>query len=152
MAEKSKFSENKQTVERWQASVNSKRGLLFILILFIPVIFFFLYSINSNDTPKNIEGFWARTDGGYTIEIKEVKPEGKLDAAYFNPNPINVGKSSWREQDGCLQLYIELRDKNYPGSTYQLTYDKNSDMLTGTYYQALAKETFDIAFSRLDKK
>jgi hypothetical protein len=38
----------------------------------------------------------------------------------------------------ATQVVVELRDVNYPGSTYTLTYDPGTDRLTGTYYQAVA--------------
>ncbi len=34
------------------------------------------------------------------------------------------------------------------GSTYDLTYDPASDRLRGTYYQAVAKQKFDVYFTR----
>jgi uncharacterized protein (DUF2147 family) len=94
-------------------------------------------------------GKWERPDGGYIVEIKSVDPSGKLDAAYFNPNPINVSRAvAWREQ-GATKVVIELRDVNYPGSTYNLKHDPQTDQLYGQYYQAGSQQTFDIAFARL---
>jgi hypothetical protein len=71
-----------------------------------------------------------------------------MTAEYFNPGPIHVGKSEWRIKDDILQIYVELKDENYPGSLYQLTYDKKADVLYGTYYQAVAKETYEVGFNR----
>jgi hypothetical protein len=48
-----------------------------------------------------------------------------------------------------LRVFIELRDVNYPGSTYQLTYDPADDRLKGSYYQAALQETYEVAFARL---
>mgnify|MGYP001249913340 CR=1 FL=1 len=94
-------------------------------------------------------GQWQRPDGGYVIEIKSVDPSGKLDAAYFNPNPINVSRAvAWREQ-GTTKVVIELRDVNYPGSTYNLKHDPQSDQLFGQYFQATMQQTFEVAFARL---
>ena len=45
-------------------------------------------------------------------------------------------------------MFVELRDVNYPGSTYTLQYDAASDRLMGTYFQAVAKQTFRIEFAR----
>lgn len=70
---------------------------------------------------RKLKGSWVRDDGGYTIDIKEVKENGKLDVEYLNPKPIQIGQSGWRIKDGYLQVYLELQDKNYPGSLYQLT-------------------------------
>lgn len=125
-----------------------KPGLLIIFIIIIPAIFYFLFFINSNDTPHDLKGSWLRSDGVYTIEIKDVQDDGKLTAAYYNPEPINVGKASWREQEGNILVYVELRDKNYPGSIYRLTYDEKNKTLNGSYFQAVTKETFEVYFTR----
>ncbi|MBW1837865.1 MAG: hypothetical protein JRI99_13195 [Deltaproteobacteria bacterium] len=89
-----------------------------------------------------------RPDGGYILELSDVKAEGKLKAAYFNPRPINVAKAEWRSMDGRIQVFVELRDVNYPGSTYTLIYDSEQDRLNGYYYQAVQKMTFDVVFIR----
>ena len=35
-----------------------------------------------------------------------------------------------------------------PGSTYTLTYDPAKDVLRGVYYQAVARQRYDIYFER----
>lgn len=127
---------------------NLKPGLLIIIIAIIPAIFYFLFFMNSNDTPSYIEGTWIRTDGVYKIEIKKVQEDGKLEAAYYNPSPINIGSSGWKIQDKKVQIFVELRDTNYPGSLYKLTFDKKSNTFNGTYFQAVAKQTFDVSFTK----
>ncbi|MEQ1587210.1 MAG: hypothetical protein ABL895_15080, partial [Cyclobacteriaceae bacterium] len=68
---------------------------------------------------NQLVGRWVRTDseGNYIIEIKSVATDGKLDASYFNPNPIKVGRAEWQLKNGSLMIVVELRDVNYPGST-----------------------------------
>jgi hypothetical protein len=95
-----------------------------------------------------IAGKWLRPDGGYVLELSDVKSEGKLKAGYFNPRPINVGKAEWRSADDRIHVFVELRDVNYPGSTYTLIYDPEQDRLNGYYYQAVVKGTFDVVFVR----
>jgi len=102
----------------------------------------------SDDNYKNIAGTWERSDGPYKIEIVEVLEEGKMFAKYYNPNPINVGRAGWRVQNEKLQIYVELQDENYPGSIYQLTFDKDSGTLRGTYYQAVSQQTFEVDFTK----
>ena len=126
-----------------------KRGLIVILFIFILAIFYFLFFMNSDSTPKYMEGSWVRSDGPYTIEISEIKAEGKLLAKQFNRNPINVGDASWKEYDGKVQIYVELRDTNYPGSNYKLTYIEKTETLFGTYFQAVASETFEVSFKKI---
>ena len=83
----------------------SKKGiiiLIFIVAILIPAIWFlFLYEETDHQlASKALTGSWLRDDGGYTIEIKEVKENGKLDVAYLNPKPIHVGQSEWRIEKG----------------------------------------------------
>jgi hypothetical protein len=93
-------------------------------------------------------GDWVRTDASYLIKINNVSEDGTLEAQYFNPNPINVGKANWEESYGSLKIIIELRDVNYPGSTYTLNYLQDRDMLAGDYYQAVEGLTFYVEFAR----
>jgi hypothetical protein len=93
-------------------------------------------------------GNWIRTDFEYRISISKINEDGTLAAQYFNPNQINVGKASWAESYGNLKIIIELRDVNYPGSTYTLNYLPDRDMLAGEYYQAVERLTFYVEFIR----
>ena len=97
---------------------------------------------------KRVEGKWLRPDGGYVLELSDAKPEGKLKAAYSNPRPINVAKAEWRSMGGRIQVFVELQDVNYPGSTYTLIYDTTKDRFEGYYYQAVMKQTFEVVFER----
>ena len=72
---------------------------------------------------EKLRGRWLRDTGGYIIEIRSVGPGGKLDAAYFNPKSIHVGRAEAVQQGGAVKVSVELRDVNYPGSTYTLNYD-----------------------------
>jgi hypothetical protein len=59
-----------------------------------------------------------------------------------------VARAEWKQEDGVLTVFVELRDFNYPGSTYTLQYDPASDRRKGTYFQAVAKQTYAIEFRR----
>jgi hypothetical protein len=74
--------------------------------------------------------------------------DGTLEAQYFNPKPIIVGKTNWEESHGSLQIIIELRDVNYPGSTYTLSYLSDRDVLAGDYFQAVQGLNFYVEFAR----
>jgi len=91
-------------------------------------------------------GRWVRSDGGYVIEIRHAYDDGKLDAAYFNPNPINVSRAEWQMKDDKLVVVVELRDVNYPGSLYTLEFRDAEVRLVGTYYQAVEGATYDVEF------
>ncbi len=95
-----------------------------------------------------IAGKWLRPDGGYVLELSEVKEDGTLKAAYFNPRSIHVAKAEWRRIGDRIQVFVKLQDINYPGSTYTLIYDPKEDRFTGYYYQAARNQTFDVVFIR----
>lgn len=97
---------------------------------------------------ERLVGRWVRPDGGYVLEIRSAEPGGRLEAAYLNPRPIKVFRAEWRREEGRLLVFIELRDVNYPGSTYNLRYAPDGDRLVGDYYQAVQKRTFDVEFVR----
>jgi hypothetical protein len=100
-------------------------------------------------TFEKLKGRWERPDGGYIIEVRSVEPGGKIGAAYFNPMPINVAKAEASQKDGTVHVFIELRDVNYPGSTYSLTYSPTDDRLKGIYFQAAIGQAFEVYFVRL---
>lgn len=98
---------------------------------------------------QRLEGKWVRPDGGYVLELKSIKKDGSLAAAYFNPRPIRVFRAEIAKKNGTITLFVELRDVNYPGSTYNLTYDAATDRLIGTYFQAVENKTFNVQFLRV---
>jgi hypothetical protein len=95
-----------------------------------------------------LKGAWVRPDGGYTIVIRNVAPNGQLEAMYFNPNPLSFAKAQAGRDGSKLRAFFELRAGGYNGSTYDLTYDPADDRLTGTYYQAVAMQSFEVFFTR----
>lgn len=97
---------------------------------------------------ERLVGRWLRPDGGYILEIRSVALDGKLDAGYFNPNPIYVARAEWQSKDSKLIIFVELRDVNYPGSTYTLEYLEAEDRMVGTYFQAVERVSFDVEFVR----
>ena len=94
-----------------------------------------------------LQGRWVRTDAPYVIELRHAQ-DGALQATYFNPKPIHVGKTETAEQGGMVQVLIELQDVNYPGSTYVLTYDRSQDLLKGIYFHPVSKQSYDVTFVR----
>jgi hypothetical protein len=98
---------------------------------------------------QRLAGQWVRPDGGYILELKDIKKEGSLKASYYNPRPINVAVAEVRRSKGGIGVFVELRDVNYPGSKYDLRYDPAADRLKGTYYQAVEKQTYDVEFVRM---
>jgi hypothetical protein len=103
----------------------------------------------ANSGFDTLNGRWLRPDGGYILEIKAVDASGKIDAAYFNPKPINVAKAEATRDGSKLNVFVELRAPSYPGSTYTLTYDPQHDHLKGSYFQAVQQQRFDVSFVRM---
>jgi hypothetical protein len=109
----------------------------------------------SNGAPAADAGFqklvgrWQRPDGGYVLALSSVDAGGKIVAGYFNPNSIHVARAEASRDGAALKVFVELRDVNYPGSTYTLTYDPASDQLKGIYFQAALQEQYEIYFERM---
>jgi len=128
---------------------------IFLLVMASFVLSFFVVSSAEtgnekqvSDAKQHILGRWIRPDGGYILEFKQVGTDAALKAFYFNPSPINVSSVEIHRDKDTIALFVELRDVNYPGSTYNLQYDPKTDRLTGTYYQAVDKITYDVVFTR----
>ena len=83
-----------------------------------------------------LNGRWLRTDGGYIFEIRAVDPSGKIDAVYLNPKPINIAKAEAVRDGSKLNVFVELRAPNYPGSTYTLTYDRAARPTSGDLFSS----------------
>ena len=97
--------------------------------------------------PDTLIGRWYRTDGEYMIEVTDISADGKVQAGYFNPRPIHVSRAeSYPEQPP--RLFVELQDAGYDGSNYNLTYDAQNDVLSGSYYQATYGQTYSVIFMR----
>ena len=103
-------------------------------------------------TPPDFQalvGRWVRIDTPYVIEIQSASQDGTLQATYYNPRSINISVAEAWDKDGTLEVFVELRDVNYPGSTYTLTYDRAMELLMGVYFQAATQQKYDVAFRRL---
>jgi hypothetical protein len=98
---------------------------------------------------EELKGRWRRPDGGYIIEVRNVDAAGKMDVAYFNPRPINVSKAEATREGSATNVFIELRDAGYPGSSYTLTHDPQSNQLKGIYFQAALQQKFEVVFFRI---
>jgi hypothetical protein len=95
-----------------------------------------------------LKGRWVRPDGGYILEIREVAADGKMTVGYFNPLPINVFWAEAADDGKDIKVFIELRDVNYPGATYNLVFNPEDDQLRGIYMQPAMRQSFQIFFVR----
>ena len=119
-----------------------------ILMVVAAVAGYWLWGQVSGPDPSELVGKWLRPDGGYVLELSAAGPDGQLKATYFNPRPINVSQSRWTFKDKTLQVFVELRDVHYPGSTYTLNYDSVADRLEGLYFHAVQQQNFKVLFTR----
>ena len=97
---------------------------------------------------QRVAGRWVRSDGGYVLELRDFKNDGSVKVAYFNPRPINVSSAEAHKIKDKISIFVELRDINYPGSKYNLSYDPKTDRLLGTYFQAVDRQLFEVEFVR----
>jgi hypothetical protein len=95
-----------------------------------------------------LEGRWLRTDGGYILDLRWVGADGRVEAGYFNPQPIFVSRAEASADGDRIKVMVELQDRGYPGCVYTLHYDEARDVLVGEYYQAAMRETFAVEFER----
>lgn len=126
-----------------------KLGALIIILAWI-VCFSMRETAVSGEEPdfRLILGEWVRPDGGYVVRVRDVNPDGSVDAGYFNPNKIHIAEASLSIWKGMVKLFIKLQDRGYPGSTYTLYYYAEKDALAGFYYQAAIQQTFKVVFFR----
>jgi hypothetical protein len=137
-------------------AVNNRRSMWWIVgviiltgVAAVGYLFWEQDPTHSGPDPSNLIGRWLRPDGGYQLQLSDPAPDGHLKAAYFNPRPINVSRAHWMLQDSLLKVFIELRDVNYPGSTYTLEYHPDRDRLKGIYFQAALRQNFEVEFERV---
>lgn len=130
-----------------------KTGILVVLFMWL-VGFPLTGTAVSADKPdfKVLIGDWIRQDGGYVIRVEKIKPDGSVDAGYYNPKKINVAEAKVSLWKGYVKLFIKLQDRGYPGSTYTLYYYAEKNALAGFYYQAKLGQTFEVVFIRKPKK
>ena len=95
-----------------------------------------------------VKGRWLRPDGGYILAITAIAADGRAEAGYFNPNPIKVAWATVGAEGAEIRVKVELRDENYPGCLYKLTYATDKDRLVGTYFQAQMQQTYEVEFVR----
>lgn len=103
----------------------------------------------SNDAFATLVGKWVRPDGGYVITIKSMEAKGKLDAMYANPDSLPFSKAQASRDGEQIKLFFEIVAGGYNGSTYTLVYDPASDVLQGIYYQAVARQNYEVQFLRI---
>jgi len=132
-----------------QKNTRKKRIILLLAIMIlIPVIwFFFLKNVGEETVSEKLTGKWLRSDGDYTLEIKAVNENGTLNAAYFNPKQIELGRTEWMMYKNKLHVLVELKGP-YVLSNYQLVYDEETKRLHGTFFQAVEQETYSIYFEK----
>ncbi len=125
-----------------------RRVLLIAVILPVICVGAFVVHKQRSETADYgpLIGQWVRPDGGYILDIKSIGTDGKIEMVYLNPRPINVSKAQANTKAGKIELFIELRDRGYPGSYYTLTFDSKTNRLVGVYHHLVLNQNFDIYF------
>ena len=100
--------------------------------------------------PQILAGRWIRPDGGYVLEVSNIKENGSIAVAYFNPKPINVAESYWQWDNNRLNLFVKFDDVNYTGSTYTLEYLPDKKRLIGIYFQAMLGQKYYVEFTKME--
>jgi hypothetical protein len=93
-------------------------------------------------------GGWSRSDGNYHIVVQSVGADGVLQASYFNPKPLPFALAQARRENGAVHARFELRAGGYDGSVYELRLAPDGARLVGSFYQAVAKQRFEVEFTR----
>ena len=135
--------------------MHKKPTKIILITIFVCALCFSAAEIvKSNEHPdfRVLIGEWVRPDGGYVVHVRDVNPDGSVDARYYNPNEINVAEANVSTWKGLIKLFIKLQDKGYPGSTYTLYYYAEKDVLAGFYYQAAIQQTFEVVFLRTSNR
>jgi hypothetical protein len=104
-----------------------------------------------SNAPREVDvllGAWQRTDGDYIILVSGIGAFGQLQATYINPRQLPFAKAVATRDGDTLRATFELRAGGYGGSVYELSYDRVNDQLVGSFYQAVAKQRFDVVFER----
>ena len=144
-------------------NIRKKRRIAAVCLVFIGLVAGALYGVmHRSSTEKSstistdkeapdfdrLVGRWIRPDGGYVIEVNKIHPDGRVEAAYFNPRPVHVSRANVSDENGVIKLFIELRGQGYPGSTYTLKYNPELGVLVGVYFQAAIQQSFDVIFQK----
>ena len=61
---------------------------------------------------------------------------------------MDIGKAQASHEGDAIEVFLKLTAGGYGGSTYTLKYDPDGDVLRGVYYQANARQSYDIYFER----
>jgi hypothetical protein len=147
----SKAQQRNRSREQRRTKTNVRRGLLIAITVVVAVGIVAAVALLRGERSgfDTLNGRWLRLDGGYILEIRAVDPSGKIDGIYLNPKPINIAKAEATRDGSKLNVFVELRAPNYPGSTYTLTYDPQQDQLKGVYFQAVQQQSFNVNFVRM---
>ena len=148
---KSKQKQTKKAESKVEQGNSRKVALISATLVVVAAAVLTAWWLSSSAGAPDLQrlvGRWARTDGTYTIEVQSVAEDGTVEAAYYNPRSIHVARANVSVEDSVPQLFIELQDVGYPGSTYALQYDAENDVLVGIYSQAAMHQEFQVAFVR----
>ena len=94
-----------------------------------------------------LKGAWVRRRRLHDRD-QEHRPERRARGDVLQSESLPFAKAQARREGAALRVFLELQAGGYAGSTYDLTYDPATDLLKGVYYQAVAKQKFEVYFAR----
>ena len=99
-----------------------------------------------------LRGRWQDRNGMGVMQIKKVNPTGGIEMQYSDLEPIRVTQAQAARDGKMTKVLISLRYANSLYSTYDLTYNPQSDQLKGIFWRKGAFKTTEVVFDRLGSK
>jgi hypothetical protein len=99
-----------------------------------------------------LRGRWRNRNGKGVMQIKKVNPTGSIEMQYIDLEPIHVTQAQAARDGKTTKVLISLRNADSLYSTYDLTYNPESDQLKGIFWRKGSSKTTEIVFDRLGPK
>ncbi len=99
-----------------------------------------------------LRGRWQDRNGMGVMQIKKVNPTGGIEMQYIDLEPVHVTQAQAARDGKTTKVLISLRYANSLCSTYDLTYNPQSDQLKGIFWRKGSFKTTEVVFDRLGPK
>jgi hypothetical protein len=96
-----------------------------------------------------LKGRWQALNGYEVLEIKQIEATGRMEAAFWKPEPVHVSRAQAGRDGKVTRVLIHLR---YPDSSccfFDLTYEPGSERLKGIYWLKGRSKSTDVVFIRV---
>jgi hypothetical protein len=99
-----------------------------------------------------LRGLWQDRNGMGVMQIKKINPTGGIEIQYSELEPVHVTQAQAARDGKTTKVLISLRYSNSSYSTYDLTYNPQSDQLKGIFWRKGSFKTTEVVFDRLGPK